>query len=668
MTLEDAPAASVRRGRGRPRGATSAVVREVRALGLHHVAFLRACLLGMDARDAFERYVAFGETSTDLRHVQACRRDWTARLLAAARRLDATLPDGQRLTRELALLHGPHDDARLAALPSLDDWIASQGLDPEMWGEAELLAEYRAAHGLADAADDDVRPGPDPVRARVQALNVVAQRVAAAPRPDDGLEAWFAAPVARRLRQAGLGTVAALLAFVNVHGFRWHGRVAGIGAQRGARIVAWLAAQAEALGLPLREGLDEPRSRRQLRLGAREVLRAPSAGIVPLERLVLPAALLGRDGVFRSPGPNTLDARDDLQAVTRWLSRYGERPATLRSYRKEVERFVLWCAGVSGKPVSSVSALDCQAYRAFLQRVPAPWINALPVERDDPAWRPFRGQLTPSSQKQALVVVQAMFEGLRDAGYLLANPMRAVMKSFALPTSRIAIERSFTEAEWSHVQACVDEVGDAPARGRLRCVLALLVSSGVRLDELGKARRGDLRLETLPGLPPTWVLSVTGKRSKTRDVPLADAVVDLLDAHALDATGAASPPMPDWPLVFALRASVPQWRLVDGQPIAVPSSGAGGALSSAGIAGLLKRFFIRVASSAERAGLSSARLRAASTHWTRHTFARQALVDGAPLEVVSELLGHASLDTTSIYAKQELARKIATVRGLRHSS
>ena len=49
----------------------------------------------------------------------------------------------------------------------------------------------------------------------------------------------------------------------------------------------------------------------------------------------------------------------------------------------------------------------------------------------------------------------------------------------------------------------------------------------------------------------------------------------------------------------------------------------------------------------------------------RHTFVCQALVDGVPIEVVSELAGHASIDTTSIYAPQELARKIRTVQGMR---
>jgi site-specific recombinase XerD len=482
------------------------------------------------------------------------------------------------------------------------------------------------------------------------------------------------------MRNAGVKTLTDLFGLVNVYGHRWHNRVPGLGPLRAGRIVAWLRSQQEGLQLVLRDGLDEPVTRRALRRGAaaRQLSMPQRYGLAPLEQLALPPELLGLSGVFRSFQPNTLGASDDLQAVTRWLTRF-ERLATLRSYRKEVERLLLWCTGVRRKALSSVDALDCQAYRAFLQAVPASWIHPLPLERTDPLWRPFRRAPSPASQKQALVILQTMFEGLCDAGYLVANPMRSVMKTFALPVPKVQTQRAFGEREWAHILGCVDAEPAGPARRRLRCLLELLVTSGVRRDELTRARRGDLRLETLPELPPTWVLTVTGKRNKQREVPLADDMVALLDAHARDALGAdgaepgegvqgrlefADPAQR--PLIFALGASVAQWQVKDGQlrAVAIVEEG-GGALSGAGIYAVLKRFFARAADSAEAAGLQRGRLEAASTHWLRHTFVRQALVDSAPLEVVSELAGHASIDTTSIYSTQELARKITVVRGLR---
>jgi site-specific recombinase XerD len=88
---------------------------------------------------------------------------------------------------------------------------------------------------------------------------------------------------------------------------------------------------------------------------------------------------------------------------------------------------------------------------------------------------------------------------------------------------------------------------------------------------------------------------------------------------------------------------------------------AGTALSAAGIYAVLKRFFRQAAKSAEAVGLDALRFEKASTHWMRHTFVRQALVDGVPIEVA----GHASIGTTSIYSTQELARKIKAVQGMR---
>jgi site-specific recombinase XerD len=237
------------------------------------------------------------------------------------------------------------------------------------------------------------------------------------------------------------------------------------------------------------------------------------------------------------------------------------------------------------------------------------------------------------------VIIQTMFAGLVDAGYLVAYPMRAVMNGFALPSSKVNIQRSFTEAELAHVQRCI---ADEPVRAaciRLKCLLDLLVTSGVRLQELAQARWGSLRLETLADLPPTWVLSVTGKRNKTRDVPLADEVVELLQEH-VQCFRESGDDLAGRPLFCSLVASVPQWTIVDGQVHRASSVEAGGsALSASAIYALLKRFFGRAATAAPKNGLEEGRFRAASTHWMRHTFARRSLVDGAPLEEVNELMG-----------------------------
>jgi site-specific recombinase XerD len=204
---------------------------------------------------------------------------------------------------------------------------------------------------------------------------------------------------------------------------------------------------------------------------------------------------------------------------------------------------------------------------------------------------------------------------------------------------------------------------------RLKCILELLVTSGIRLDELAKARHRDLRIEALPDLPETWILTVTGKRNKTREVPLNPEVVTLLAQHGGDfrKEDQLSANQADLSLIRTLQASVAQWgRGAAGELLAASlSEQSGSALSAAGIYAVLKRFFKYAAKSADAAGLDARRFEKASTHWMRHTFVRQALVDGVPIEVASELAGHASIDTTSIYATQELARKIKAVQTMK---
>ncbi|HAL40208.1 MAG TPA: hypothetical protein DCP03_19740 [Polaromonas sp.] len=674
--------------RGRPPGSKAQVVRDTRSLGIHHFAFVRSSLLGLDLRDAFKRYLAWSETTTDLRYIQNRRDALLKHIIEAGRLLDATLPSSAKITHLLDLLRSDAPVKAALTLPSLEDWIESEGMDPDAWSEADLIAEYKAAFGLDNADALEAAEGlKDPAQERVRALNHLDNLLSVTPKASDRLEAWFARPMVKCLRTVGLLTLGDLVRFINVYGYRWHGRIQGFGVQRAQQVLAWLRMQYEHLNVFISDSVNEPKSRRALKEKAQAALMLMGAEQGPspasqlrqfgqgtlvqlgLSRMQNSPGLAGETGEFRSHMANTLGATNDLEAVHAWLEHYQEKPSTLRSYRKEVERFLLWCAQELKKPLSSVTSPDCLRYREFLQTVPASWIHPAPVLRGDPLWRAFRGQPAAASQKQALVIIQTMYGALCDAGYLVANPMRALMKGFDLPASKVDIKRSFTEAEWNHVLQCLDAIPDGPERLRLKCILELLVSSGIRLDELAKARHRDLRIETLADLPETWILTVTGKRNKTREVPLHDEVVRLLATHGKefmeeDKLCADSSTLA---LIRTLHASVAQWGRGEGgglQAVAL-SDHPGSALSASGIYAVLKRFFSQAAKTAAEAGLDPRRFENASTHWMRHTFVRQALVDGVPIEVVSELAGHASIDTTSIYSTQELARKIKAVQGMR---
>jgi site-specific recombinase XerD len=670
-----------RRKAGRPKGSKAQVVQDARALGVHHFAFVRSSLLGLDLAESFARYLAWAESTTDLRYVQNRREALLKRIIEAGRQHDATLPSYSKITNLLDLLRSDAAPPKAVALPTLDEWIDSEGMDPEGWSEAELLAEYKAHFGLDNVdAIEAAAEFKDPVGERVRALNYLETVLSVIPAATDRLESWFARPVVKCLRNVGIITLGDLVRFINAYGHRWYSSIKGFGAQRANQVLHWLMLEQDHLNLQVSGSVHEPKSKQELRTASllpsvgQDTLAVRQFGVGTLvasviHRMQNNPALAGGQGEFRSHMANSLGATNDLEAVSSWLSRYKEKPATQRSYRKETERFLLWCAQELKKPLSSVNSPDCQKYREFLQAVPATWIQHRPLKRTDPGWRAFRSQPSAASQKQALVILQTLFGGLVDAGYLVANPMRSLMKGFDLPASRMDIRRSFTEAEWAHVLRCVDDQRIGPERLRLRCILELLVTSGIRLDELAKARHKDLRLEDLPELPETWVLTVTGKRNKTREVPLNPEVVELLARHGKEylEQDKQSSDRDNLPLIRTLNASVPQWKRGQGGELitTVKNEQTGSALSSAGIYAALKRFFRHAAKSAVAVGLDQQRFEKASTHWMRHTFVRQALVDGVPIEVASELAGHASIDTTSIYSTQELARKIKAVRGMK---
>ena len=636
------------RGRGRPTGSTSRVLRDDRRLGIHHFAFVRAGLLGLDLKASHERYLAWSDTSTDLRHVEHRHAELLAAIRVASRQLASSLPAEHPAHRVLLdLLERPGNSGK--TLPTLDAWVDAEGLDRDFFSEAELVSEFNAAHGI-DNAEAEIAAREAGWRDRqgraVKALNVAEQLLARLPAQDDQVDAWFAKPVARRLRAVGMETLRDVVATINIRGRRWWRR-SGVGERRGARVVQWLLCNQDSLGTEIRPSAYEVIVRRDAFMRAdHEVIIPPRFAVVPMDRLVIPKQLTGADGLFRAAVPNTLGAATDLQAIEAWLLRYRERPATLRSYRKEVERFLLWCLHVLNKPVSSVTSPDCQAYRDFLLAVPASWVNVMPARRADPMWRPFRGQPSPASQKQALVVVQSMYEGLVATGYQTANPMRAVMKTFNLPSGRVQVQRSFSEVEMSHILSVVETQPSGLHQRRLRALVELLLATGIRLDELAQATHGDMRQVDVDGEAElAWMLTVTGKRRKQREVPVPEYVVELLLAHIAD-------------LGESLGSS--QALIATLGPGPGGNGAKGSAMSASGLYASLKRFLGRCARAA--AGLDAKHLAASSTHWLRHTFGRRAAVAGVPLEVIGQAMGHASLTTTSVYMSQERSRMVRELR------
>lgn len=155
---------------------------------------------------------------------------------------------------------------------------------------------------------------------------------------------------------------------------------------------------------------------------------------------------------------------------------------------------------------------------------------------------------------------------------------------------------------------------DSPRNLRDRAFLELLYGTGLRVSEA-------VSLRTDAVLTGDQALRVTGKRGKTRIVPVPTETWSWLETYVRE----ARPQLASKP-VAAL------WLNDRGGPLSRQSA---------------DRI---VRQRARRAGLG----RGISAHTLRHTYAVHLLEGGADLRAVQELLGHASLATTQIYTQLDL--------------
>lgn len=461
--------AHVPRRRGRPVGSTSRVLRREQALGVQHFAFLRACLLGLEPKRAWERYLGAAEGCPDLRHVSHRRDALWRQVLEAGRGLAAS----SGVTEALALLtRARGHDGRASELPTLDEFIEAEGLDRDFHSEAELLALYREHHHL-DGAAALARSPRAAVDAQVSALFVIESRLARPPAPDDAVEVWFSAGVAALLRGAGCESLGAAIERINAHGYGWYRRVPRLGEVRARTLVAWLAAAGEAFGCPV-----------DVASCSRPAPRPALDALPPAAPAPLPEA--------------------ERAAVSAWLERHACRPATRRAYARELERFSSWLRQVCGKGLLAADADDVAAYRGFIGAVPGGWICRRPVPRGDASWRPFRGSLAPASQRLALTAVRCFFQSLGHQHGHRVPP--------ALQVAAGAVQRR--PVDWSRLISIAETRAPESAGGRRLVAVLRLARSGVRPSQMAEAGVSALRPP-----PPAWLPGADGSLQLRKRLP-----------------------------------------------------------------------------------------------------------------------------------------------------
>lgn len=658
-----------------------------RKLHRGHFAFMRAVVQGIDTRDSWARYLQLEGEHRDARVVSRTI-DWIRDEFAAAARRHDRHGIARLVRIDVASVTAPE-----TALPSLDDFVAAHGM--EDFSQAEQIEAYQAAYGTATQRQSR--------RARLitkqlDALRWLEDLVAEPPQAGDAVASWLHPDLASRLEAAGIHTLRALVERINGLGRNWSRAIPAIGLQKAERITDWLRANQDTIGMPI--GGHVALRRTALTPQTRQAIVPQATAIVPLDKFIVPAALDGSQGLYRAPRHLCLlKATNDFEAILAWLkSKQGVTPEqkaarkrargvdpaaqegpldwlhylsnTQRAYLKEAERFLLWSIIAHRKPLSSMTAEDCQAYQAFLAD-PAPadrWCGPRAREKWSPLWRPFEGPLSPRAQQQAITILKSFYGFLVDQCYLSGNPWTAV--SVPKADGRIQRGRSFTQAQWRFVESQLAQLPDTSAGLRLRLALQLLYATGLRLSEVVSVRVDDLQFARYAYVDDDgqeaqvdgWELAVTGKGGKRRTVPVPADVVDELSAYLASRGLDPDPAHPANQGAHLLGKATDVAARAPWSPAHIREVDPKAGITAARLAKEFKQFFEACAVAVKLVDPKAVtRFAQASAHWMRHTHGTHAVAAGMPLDVLQQNLGHASLNTTTIYATAEERRRMSAV-------
>ncbi len=274
----------------------------------------------------------------------------------------------------------------------------------------------------------------------------------------------------------------------------------------------------------------------------------------------------------------------------------GERrasPRTVEAYARDVSAFLGFLAEHAGEEptLSALSALEARDLRAYLAH----------RRRDD-------APLSPRSLARALAAIRSFFRYLARR-YGLKNDDIALVRG---PKAPRTAPRPVDETAARALLDLADEEGREPWVGaRDAAVLALLYGAGLRISEALALTGGDA--------PLGEAARIQGKGGKTRIAPILPAVHEAVEAYRGQCP-------------FALIDEAPLFRGFRGGPL--------GARAVQKTVAKLRGFL----------GLPES----ATPHALRHAFATHLLAGGADLRSIQELLGHADLSTTQIYAEVDL--------------
>lgn len=265
---------------------------------------------------------------------------------------------------------------------------------------------------------------------------------------------------------------------------------------------------------------------------------------------------------------------------------------TVIAYKKDLEQFVVYIT--EGLEISALEEIDHHDIRS--------WIISILEDQ----------QLQPSTVNRKISCLRSYYHYLVRNQKVVKNPMAKIVSLKAKKKLPLFIEEG-------QMTQLLDEInfGDDLAAVRDRLIIELLYCTGMRRAELI-----GLRLESLN--EEKQELKVLGKRNKERIIPLSQKTTHLIKAYQ------------NMRAQDSQHASAESYLITDDE----------GNKMSDGFVYRKVNKYLRLVTTVEKK----------SPHILRHTFATHMLNNGADLNAIKEILGHASLSATQIYTHNTIEK------------
>jgi len=264
-------------------------------------------------------------------------------------------------------------------------------------------------------------------------------------------------------------------------------------------------------------------------------------------------------------------------------------PHTVTAYRTDLEQFYDFLNLQYG--ISCISQVNHSMVRSWL-------VSLLEMQN------------SPRSIRRKITTLKSYYKFLVREGIIDQNPIRKIITPRSSQRLPVYVEKE-------RMDFLLDEIdfGNGFPALRNKLILELFYATGIRLSELVNLKESDIDFHLS-------TIKVLGKRNKERLIPFSDKFGKLLKEYLQDRKEAIS----------NLTSKSPV------SPVSLFITDTGRNIYPKMVYRIVNNYLEQVTT-----------LEKKSPHVLRHTFATHLLNNGADLNVVKELLGHANLSATQIY-------------------